>query len=282
MTIAFQSLESNIGAISARAQIRPECEHMLGLVCQRLLHDKQTFLDLQKESTVPAAALMALAEREMSGNLHCYLGNGQRLTMRTTLVPKGRGPWPDTPAGFIDGAMDALTLDDLIHVAEDGWSEARFCYESELWNGFGYRAHGIPSPYVYGGTTVQRPGKYVRDGVYSSTVMDPQLGTLAIVEELVRIDPSLAFFEVTPKIIEAAPSIIPHPTITPNVKWVQNSLNKLQIGGTPLLVDGDVGRGTRFAVRTYEQLNHLKLDEGIPGPQVVASLQQVLAERGLA
>jgi lysozyme family protein len=37
---------------------------------------------------------MALAEREMSGNLHCYLGNGQRLTKRTTIVPLNRGPFP--------------------------------------------------------------------------------------------------------------------------------------------------------------------------------------------
>lgn len=286
MTLAFESLEANIDLTAQHALIRPECERLLSLTCARLLHDKQTFLDLQKESTVPAAALMALAEREMSGNLHCYLGNGQRLTMRTTLVPKGRGPFPDTPAGFIAGAMDALTLDGLIHVAamQGGWSRARFCYESELWNGFGYRARGIPSPYVYGGTTVQRPGKFIRDGVYSATVMDPQLGTLAIVEELVKLDPSLAFFDAPVKIIPSvdAPSIVPvqadHPVAAGiDIEWVQGALNKLKITAEPIAVDDNLGRETRAAVRIYEKTKGLTIDMGIPGPQVVGALQKDMA-----
>ena len=55
---------------------------------------------------------MALAEREMTGNLHCYLGNGRRLTMRTTIVPLHRGPFPDAPDGFVAGCLDALRCDD--------------------------------------------------------------------------------------------------------------------------------------------------------------------------
>lgn len=286
MTLAFNSLEANIEATASHALVRPECERMLALTAERLLRDKTTWLDLQKESTVPAAALMALAEREMSGNLHCYLGNGQRLTMRTTLVPKGRGPFPDTPAGFVAGAMDALTLDGLVHVAAmaGGWSEARFCYESELWNGFGYRARGIPSPYVYGGTTVQRPGKFIRDGVYSSSVMDPQLGTLAIVEELVKLDPSLAFFDSAVKIVPAvdAPSIVPvqadHPvTAGIDIEWVQAALNKLKITPEPIAVDDNLGRETRAAVRIYEKSRGLTIDMGIPGPQVLGALQKDMA-----
>jgi lysozyme family protein len=182
----------------SRARIRPECEHALEATGQRLLHGNAVYQRIFDATGVPVAGLMALAEREMTGNLHCYLGNGQRLAKRTTIVPVGRGPFPDTIDGFIAGALDALHLDGLDQVAKtaEGWSLPRFAYESELWNGFGYRQHRIPSPYVFGGTMVQKPGKFVRDHVYSSTTMDPQLGTIAIVQKLFELDPSLKFADL--------------------------------------------------------------------------------------
>jgi len=109
---------------------------------------------------------------------------------------------PDPIDGFIAGALDALHLDGLDQVAKtaEGWSLPRFAYESELWNGFGYRLRSIPSPYVFGGTTVQQPGKFIRDHAFSPTMMDPQLGTIAIVEKLFELDPSLKFSDLLAKV----------------------------------------------------------------------------------
>lgn len=225
---------------------------------------------------------MALAEREMSGNLHCYLGNGQRLTKR--IVPLNRGPFPDTEEGFITGALDALHLDGLDQVAKmpGGWSLPRLAYESEGWNGWGCRLRGIPSSYVFGGTTVQKPGKFIRDHVFSSTMMDPQLGTIAIVEKLFELDPSLKFANLIAKVDDTTPIVpAPHPVIGEgNIRWVQISLNKLRVAGTPLAVDDNCGRGTRAAVRTFQQTHHLIVD-GLPGPKTVASIADTLAEAGL-
>lgn len=282
----FAKLEPEYARLASIATIKPSREHELEQACISLLRSKALYQRVEQLSHVPAAALMALAMREMSGNTRCYLGNGQRLTMRTTIVPKGRGPFPNTDDGFIAGCLDALAIDrlDQVYKMAGAWSVARFCYESEEWNGWGYRARGIPSPYVFGGTTVQKAGKYVADHVYSATTMDPQLGTLALVQELVKLDPSLAFFDHTPAI--EAPSIIPpaapHPVMGPvNVKWVQSALNKLRIPHEPLSIDGDVGRATREAVRAFEERYHLALDRGIPGPQVVAKLKEQLAFAGL-
>src|ERR1700744_4318077 len=126
---------------------------------------------------------MALSEREMAGNLNCYLGNGQSIHRKTTIVPVGRGPFKD----FSDGCLDSLALDGLTKVksAPRGWSLARATYEEEDWNGWGYRMRGIPSPYVYGATSIQRPGKFVRDHDFE-LIMDSQIGTLAIMLELFR------------------------------------------------------------------------------------------------
>jgi lysozyme family protein len=280
----YEALKPEYAAQIARAHIRPECEHLLDATGHRLLHDKAVYLRVAEASGVPAAGLMALAEREMSGNLHCYLGNGQRLTQRTTIVPKNRGPFPDTEEGFIAGALDALHLDGLDQVAKmaGGWTLPRFAYESEHWNGWGYRPRHIPSPYVFGGTTVQKPGKFIVDHAYSSTTMDPQLGTIAIVLKLFELDPSLKFADVIARVDDTTP-IVPaaHPVIgDSNIEWVQASLNKLRIPGAPLAVDGNCGRGTRAAVRAFQQTHHLIVD-GLPGPKTVAAIGDALAEAGL-
>ena len=124
MSLTFNALQANIEVTAMRALIRPECEKMLAMTCARLLHDKQTYLDLQKDSTVPAAALMALAEREMTGNLHCYLGNGQPLTMRTTIVPKGRGPF-----GTVDRRALAADRHESAEPDEQGEPQTRSTVE---------------------------------------------------------------------------------------------------------------------------------------------------------
>jgi lysozyme family protein len=288
MQDTFPALEKSYVDLASRATIVPARERELALACESLIKDKAIYQRVEGLTHVPAAVLMALAEREMTGNLHCYLGNGQRLTMRTTLVPKGRGPFPDSADGFVEGCVDALHLDglDQVYKMAGAWSVARFCYESEAWNGFGYRARGLPSPYVFGATTVQRPGKFIRDGVFNASVEDPQLGTLALVDEIVKQDPSLAFADGVPKI--ESPSIVPitvapHPAmVNVNAEWVQKSLNRLKVSGTPLLVDGNIGRGTMGVIRTFEQKHRLLVDRGIPGPQVIAALKQALAEEGMA
>lgn len=291
-TITFEKLEPEYRALAARAIIKPERERELRSAAVRLLRDKATYAIVSQKTDIPIAVLMALAEREMTGNLHCYLGNGQSLKKRTTIVPKGRGPFLQPfPEDFIAGCLDALAIDRLDQVAHQagGWSLARFCYESEEWNGWGYRARGIPSPYVFGATSVQRAGKFPRDHFFDPTMMDPQLGTLAIVEELVRLDPSLVFGDLVTKVDDAPPlvPVAPHPVMaTTNVKWVQDALNKLKVPAKiglnhTLKTDGDVGRETRLAVRYFEQQHHLSVDRGIPGPQVVAALKEALAQAGL-
>lgn len=287
MSHSYEVLKPEYERLISIAHVRPECERELDQTGRRLLHDKVIYEQIERYTGVPTAVLMALSEREMNGNLHCYLGNGQKLIRRTTIVPKNRGPFSDTPAGFIAGALDALAIDHLDQVAKtaEGWTMARAAFESVEWNGWGY---GTLSPYAFGGTTIQKRGKYVRDGVYDASIMDPQLGTIAIIEKLFELDPSLVFdgspIDKVPRV--DSPTIVPslpHPVIgNTNVRWVQTSMNKLKVAGAPLLVDGNVGRGTRAVVRAFEAKYRLSIDNGYPGPQVVGKLTQLLAEQGLS
>lgn len=279
MQEAFEALAPNYEALIAAAHVALSRVPTIDAAVARLLRDADAYAAVEKISGVPTAALMALAEREMDGNLSCYLGNGQPLRMRTTIVPRGRGPFTG-PNAFVAGCMDALTLDGLTRVP--AWTLARFCYESEAWNGWGYRARGLPSPYVFGATTVQRPGKFVCDHVFDAHEMDPQIGTLALVLEIARQAPGLQFWTaVAPA---AAPSIVPdvdqHPHLDQvDAAWVQRALNKLGGPFVPLTVDDNYGRATARAVRRFQATHHVAVD-GVCGPLTVAAIKRALAEAG--
>lgn len=280
--ITFNKLKPNYDALIASATILDSVRVELGQTCLRLLRDKATYVEVAEATTVPAAVLMAWAEREMSGNLKCYLGNGDPLNERTKHVPKNRGPFTG-PHAFLHGCFDALSLDGMTAVARQagGWSTSRFCYETESWNGWGYRYHGIPSPYLFGGTSVQKAGKFTEDNEFSPGVWDRQLGVLAIIQELAILDPTLSFDTTPIEVHEVEPAIIPHPVLeSTDPKWVQIALNELKIVGTPLRVDGNIGRGTRNAVSHFQNKARIYVD-GMPGPKTVAALQAALTSAGL-
>lgn len=114
---------------------------------------------------------------EGSGNFATYLGNGQALTMRTTIVPKGRGPFKSFEAGAVD-SLKLHNLDDI-----DTWTLPRALYEAERWNGWGYLGK-VNSPYIWSGTDLYERGKYVKDHVYSATAVSEQVGVAAVLKVL--------------------------------------------------------------------------------------------------
>ena len=144
------------------------------------------YQQIEKETNVPAVWLAAINERESSTNFNTYLGNGDPLNRSTRHVPINRGPFKN----WQSGAMDALKLMNLIGLP--AWSETFFCFKGELYNGLGYEIHGIPSPYIFGGTSVQKCGKYTSDGQYNPYIMDTQLGIIPIYFALIAQIPSLA------------------------------------------------------------------------------------------
>ena len=147
---------------------------------------KDVYDDIGKQVGVPWYVIGVLHLREAGpqdvGRWQCVLHNGERIVgtgHQTRLVPAGRGPF----STFKDAAIDAITFEGLAHRSEWQTSPVEFlAYVSEKFNGFGYRNHGIPSPYLWGGTSVQKPGKYVSDGNYDPSVTDTQLGTMAILK----------------------------------------------------------------------------------------------------
>ena len=119
-----------------------------------------------------------------------YLGNGQPLLRKTTIVPKNRGPFLG-PNAFVNGAVDALRIEGMSSIKD--WRLEKILYWCEVFNGSGYSAKGLPSPYVWGGTTIQRPGKYVADHVFNAKAWDPQPGCAPMLKAIETLDPTVHF-----------------------------------------------------------------------------------------
>lgn len=125
---------------------------------------------VEKATGVPWYVIAAIDMREENFSHSSYLGNGQPLNKVTTIVPKGRGPF----ASWYEGAIDSLRLDGLDKTGH--WDIVTALIELELYNGLGYKKRGLPSPYVWAGTTIQVAGKYVADGKFDSSAYDNQPG----------------------------------------------------------------------------------------------------------
>lgn len=130
-----------------------------------------------------------------------YLGNGQDLWVKTTIVPKGRGPFiRQSDAGrdhdllikaFIAGAKDGYAIDHLDRVKD--WRLEKMIFYLEEFNGPGYDMRGLPSTYIWGGTNIQKPGKFIADHKFSANAMDKQLGCAAILYCIAKLDASVIY-----------------------------------------------------------------------------------------
>lgn len=150
-------------------------------IVAKLAKNKESYSKVERLTGVPWWWILIVHNREASGRFDTYLGNGDPLDEVSTHVPAGRGPFPSWEAG----AVDALKLKSL-HKLKD-WSIPRALYEFERYNGFGYALKGLPSPYVWAGSSIYTKGKYVEDHVYDPNVIDTQLGAATMLQALLSL-----------------------------------------------------------------------------------------------
>ena len=153
----------------------------------------------------------AIHWRESGGDFGGVLHNGQHIigtNQKTTIVPKGRGPF----ATWQEAASDALKLQGWDKI--DDWPIERWLYEAEIFNGLGYFSKGVNSPYVWAGTSLQQRGKYVSDGTYSAGTWDQQLGVAAILKAVFDFIPEASPDSDVPpaRPIPPAPTPVPVPS----------------------------------------------------------------------
>lgn len=178
------------------------------LASRYAIDHKTIYRVIEEETGVPWPMVACDHRRESDrqdslGNplFNTYLGNGQVLWQKTTIEPIGRGPFiRQSDAGrdknmlmaaFIAGAKDAYHIDKIDTVKD--WRLEKILYYCELFNGTGYDNRGLPSPYLWGGTNIQKPGKYIADHKFNAQAMDKQLGVASILWYIAKLDTSVTY-----------------------------------------------------------------------------------------
>lgn len=148
-----------------------------------IIANQERYKAVEKTTNVPWYLIGALHMRECDNNFRGCLHDGEMIigtNRRTRMVPAGRGPF----ATWEDSAIDALKIEGMTKVTV--WDIPTCLYYGEKYNGWGYLGHGN-SPYVWAGSNHYTSGKYIRDGVYSSGTVDPQLGIAPVMKAVLDI-----------------------------------------------------------------------------------------------
>ena len=180
-------------------------------IALRLFQAKSRYQTVETKTGVPWPVVAVIHERESSQRFNTQLGQGDPLNQVSVHVPAGRGPFKT----WEEGAYDALVLCPPFLARHKDWSLGAALTALETYNGIGYAAKGVPSPYVWSGTDQYRSGKYVRDSIYDPSKVDSQMGCAALLMALMALDPSITFTgaKITPR-APVSPAKPSQPSIT--------------------------------------------------------------------
>jgi lysozyme family protein len=150
---------------------------------------RSRYQSVSAKTGVPWPVIAVIHERESSQDWMRSLAQGDPWDRVSVHVPAGRGPF----ASWEEAAIDALNDCSPYAGRNRDWSVGSLLTKLEEYNGLGYAARGVPSPYVWAGTDQYRSGKYIRDGVYDPDVIDGQAGCAGLLMAMKALDPSIAF-----------------------------------------------------------------------------------------
>jgi lysozyme family protein len=230
------------------------------------------YAEVTARTGIPQIYIATSFEREASSDFTKNPAQGWSLRSRSQVIPYN-GPF----ATWLDAALAAYAIDGVDKVPSAEWTWPRLAFEEEAINGFGYRAHGVHSPYLWAGTNDYSRGKFIADGRFSADAVDQQLGTIPVARAMVLADPALdlpgwpSTASDSPKVPPMAPPVgVGGPVDGNTTTALQLALNKFTNAG--LQADGNYGRRTRNAVRAFEAKYSLVLDGGYAGPEVWAQI----------
>lgn len=280
----YEQLKPSYAALWASMTITRAAE--INRDAAKLVGYRDRYAYVSNETKIPVIWIAVIHNRESNARFDTFLGNGQVLSRVTTIVPKGLGPWLG-PHAWEDGAIEIIKRlrVDKVADAPGGWDVTQALYQEEMWNGFGYRVHGVNTPYLWAGTNhygppTAAPGKFVADGKWDERYIDRQLGTAPLMKRMVELAPDLALpgmdvAAVTPRPKTVDPAPVGVGGVQHDARWTQAALAKL---GADIAVDGSYGKWTMAAVRDFQESAHIAVD-GIAGPETFAAIEAALTAK---
>lgn len=143
---------------------------------------KLGFPDFASDGT-PAFAFAGFVHNlEASGRFDRNFVNGQPINQKTTIVPKGLGPWPSWEAAFEFG----MKYKNITPERYPDLTGAQMLYLGERFNGLGYLKKAQWSPYIGAMSNISLDkGKYTSDGNYDPNA--PANGQVGLATALVGL-----------------------------------------------------------------------------------------------
>jgi len=164
-------------------QVRPERNGIVDQLAGSLIQNKPRYQGLETLTDVPWYIIAVIHNMEASQKFNGHLHNGDPLTARTVHVPKNRPPFGNPPFKFEDSGVDALTFEKLDRVED--WTLPGSLFRLESFNGFGSRARGIHTPYLWSFSNHYTKGKFVKDGVFDPNAVSQQCGAALLLRRMV-------------------------------------------------------------------------------------------------
>lgn len=162
-------------------EIRQGWKDAANSAANKVLKGKSQYQIVGLEAGIPWFVVGLIHLLEGNCNFSTHLHNGDSLNARTVNVPKGRPKTGKPPFTWKESALDALQYDSMKPPMTD---LETILYRLEKFNGLGYRKKGINSPYLWSGSQHYTSGKYVSDGVWSSTAVSKQVGAAVVLKVL--------------------------------------------------------------------------------------------------
>lgn len=163
-------------------RIRPEHAAEIKMRVTRLMNNAGRYKPVAADTGIPWYFIAIVHMMESNANFATHLHNGDPLTARTVQVPAGRPKTGMPPFTWEESAFDALTFEGMTGLSD--WNTATMLYRWEKFNGMGYRAHGIFSPYVWSYSNLYEKGRFVKDHVFDPESVSKQCGAAVLLKAM--------------------------------------------------------------------------------------------------
>lgn len=233
--------------------IRTERVTTVDVTVSKLLANKTRYQQVSENTGIPWFFIAVIHNMEASLSFTKHLHNGDPLTGRTVQVPKGRPVKGNPPFLWEESAVDALSLRKL--GPQTDWSLAGLLYQTEGYNGWGYRLYRpyVLSPYLWSFSNHYKSGKYVADGTWSDSAVSKQCGAAVLLRRMAEsgiiefADQPVPSTDSQPLVVRFASQKPTDPLILKQAEDLQKWLNTFP--GIFVKPDGWPGQRTSDAYR---------------------------------